>query len=267
MRRPVKQRNFRALSLRPLLIDAGRYLALLGGALAAVLLALMPMVGLSWHGITLALVAYGVIAIFILVGIGYHSPHRRFGPANAITLVRAAYTTLLIGTLSDGAPLDESVRWMVVISGLAALALDGVDGWAARRYGLNSAFGARFDMEIDALFVLALSALAWRSDRAGSWVLAIGLMRYGFVLANWLWPFLAAPLPPSQRRKTVCVIVILALLVALAPPVADSLASLICVAGLALLSYSFGADCLYLIAAAGKAKAVETGIVPLPRSE
>ena len=44
-------------------------------------------------------------------------------------------------------------------------ALDGVDGWLARRSGIASAFGARFDMEIDALLILVLAVLAWRSAR------------------------------------------------------------------------------------------------------
>ena len=46
------------------------------------------------------------------------------------------------------------------------LALDGLDGWAARRQGLVSAFGARFDMEVDALLILALAG-ARRRPRQG----------------------------------------------------------------------------------------------------
>ena len=35
---------------------------------------------------------------------------------------------------------------------------------------------------------------------------ALGLMRYAFVAAGWRWPALARPLPPSLRRKAVCVL-------------------------------------------------------------
>ena len=45
-------------------------------------------------------------------------------------------------------------------------ALDGVDGWLARRRGMSSAFGARFDMEIDALLVQVLAILVWRYGKA-----------------------------------------------------------------------------------------------------
>ena len=46
-----------------------------------------------------------------------------------------------------------------------ALALDGVDGWWARRTGTCSAFGARFDMEVDAFLILVLSVYVARDLR------------------------------------------------------------------------------------------------------
>ena len=36
----------------------------------------------------------------------------------------------------------------------AVVALDGVDGWIARRIGRTTVFGARFDMEVDAALML-----------------------------------------------------------------------------------------------------------------
>lgn len=251
-------RTLEPLSPRPLLIDAGWQLALLGGVLALVIRALMPLTGLGWHGLSAALVAYGAIAAVVLAGLGQHAPHRRFGPANRMTLLRAAYTALLVGILAEGLRIGEAGRWVLAASGAAALTLDGVDGWAARRSGFASRFGARFDMEIDTLFVLALSALVYRTGQAGAWVLTIGAMRYIFVVAGWLWPPLAAPLPPSQRRKRVCVGVIIAMLVALAPPVGPMMGRWLCLGGLLLLAYSFAADCLRL-AARGRGDAPAPG--------
>ena len=44
---------------------------------------------------------------------------------------------------------------ILALAGLVLL-LDGVDGWLARRGGWCSRFGARFDMETDALLVLLI---------------------------------------------------------------------------------------------------------------
>jgi phosphatidylglycerophosphate synthase len=237
------------LAPRPLLIDAGRRLALFAGILALVAIALMLAGGLTWRGVLVTQVTYALIAAGVLAGLGYH-PYRSFGPANIVTLTRAAYAALLVGLLGQGTiSLGESGRWALVVAGAAALALDGIDGWLARRSRLASAFGARFDMETDALSVLALAALVYRSGQVGAWVLTAGLMRYIFVMAGYLWPPLAAPLPPSQRRRIVCVILIVGMLAALAPPVEAPMAQRLCLLGLLLLVYSFGADCVRLAAA------------------
>ena len=249
------------MSPRPLLIDAGWQLALLGGVLATVALALMPLTGLGWHGVSATLVAYAGIAALVLAGLHQHAPHDRFGPANRMTLTRAAYTALLVGILAEGLPIGAAGRWVLVTSGAAALMLDGVDGWGARRSGFVSRFGARFDMESDALFVLALSALVYRTGQAGAWVLTVGAMRYIFVAAGRLWAPLAAPLPPSQRRKGVCVGVIVVMLAALAPPVTPMMGRWLCLGGLLLLAYSFAVDCLQLTLR-GRSDAPAPGLPP-----
>jgi phosphatidylglycerophosphate synthase len=121
-----------------------------------------------------------------------------------------------------------------------------VDGWLARRSSLSSAFGARFDMETDALLILVLSALAWRWDRAGVWVLACGLMRYAFVAAAWVWPWLARPLPPSVRRKFVAVVQMVGLAIVVAPIVRPPLGAWLAGATLAVLVWSFAVDVTWL---------------------
>src|SRR5262245_34399160 len=133
----------------------------------------------------------------------------------------------------------------VVIASIAA-ALDGVDGWIARRTRTASAFGARFDMETDALLILVLSALVWTSGQAGAWVLASGLMRYAFVAAAAIWPWLHEPLEPSRRRQTICVVQIVTLIAALLPSLGPTAASTIAAAGLAALTWSFLVDILWL---------------------
>jgi phosphatidylglycerophosphate synthase len=166
-----------------------------------------------------------------------------FGPADWITGLRAALTVLLAALLVQAAPPDP-----VIVVGVAsvAAALDGVDGWIARRTKTASAFGARFDMETDALLILVLSALVWRMGKAGAWVLASGLMRYAFVAAAAAWPWLQEPLEPSRRRQAVCVVQVVALIAALLPSIDPAASSAIAAAALAALTWSFLVDILWL---------------------
>jgi phosphatidylglycerophosphate synthase len=144
------------------------------------------------------------------------------------------------------APTATGLSALATAAGTVVAVLDGVDGQLARRRGEASEFGARFDMETDALLVLALAALAWRWDRAGAWVLLSGLLRYAFVVAGLLAPWLRRPLAPSRRRQAICVvqiIVLLAVISPLLPPVATAPLAL---AGLLALATSFAIDLLWL---------------------
>jgi phosphatidylglycerophosphate synthase len=172
-----------------------------------------------------------------------------FGVANLITASRAVLVVAIAGAgLASATPRTAGV---VVAVGTVAALLDLADGWVARRTGTASPFGARFDMEVDAALVLVLSALVWRNGVTGPWVLASGLMRYAFVALARPWPWLARPLPPSRRRQAVCVVQIIALLVALAPVVPPALAWAVALAGLVVLGWSFAVDVAWLAARRG----------------
>ena len=122
----------------------------------------------------------------------------KFGPADQITLVRAVLVAALAGLVAR--PATPAVAWSVVFIAIVALLLDGVDGWVARRTATASAFGTRFDMETDAALILVLAVLVWQYGKAGPWVLAAGLLRYIFVAAGWVWPWMRRPLTPTSAR-------------------------------------------------------------------
>lgn len=193
-----------------------------------------------------AWLVYGLGAWLVWRGLPAH-PHPRFGPANRVTLFRLASMALLAALVGETLPrpplpsMAPAAWWLVVIATATAL-LDAVDGALARRSGLASAFGARFDMETDAAFTLVLCALVLQAGQAGPWVLASGLMRYAFVAASRPWPWLAGALPPSKRRQTVCVVQITALIICLGPIVPPWLATSLAAFSLALLTLSFAID-------------------------
>ena len=101
-------------------------------------------------------------------------------------------------------------------------------------------------METDALLILVLSTLVWRHGLAGPWVLASGLMRYVFVAAALVLPWMNRALPSSRRRQAICVVQIAALIAALAPIVPASAALALAAGSLALLTWSFTVDVAWL---------------------
>lgn len=161
---------------------------------------------------------------------------------NAANLVTAVRLVIAIALWTLPASAALTLVWLAA----SGAVLDAVDGPLARRQGTTSAFGARFDMETDAFLILTLSILLWRHGKAGAWVIASGLLRYLFVAAAWVWPWMDAPLPESFRRKTVCVVQVVALIVALAPIVPPRVSGPLSAAALALLSWSFWVDVAWL---------------------
>jgi len=186
-------------------------------------------------------------AALVLVSLGFlqqHHPFARFGPANQVTTMRAVVVSLIVGLIGEASA--PALAAAAVGASVVATALDGVDGWLARRHAIASDFGARFDMEVDALLILALSVLAWTFGKAGAWVVASGAMRYAFVAGGAWLPWLRAPLPPSRRRQTICVVQVAALTIALVPTIAPPVSAAIAAAALASLTGSFLVDTLWL---------------------
>ena len=205
-----------------------------------------------WLGVPAAAIA---IALTVLAVIGVTAgryaptparPYHGLGPANRLSLARAVVIAGLAGLL----PYPEFTAahaWWLVAAALAALVLDGLDGRVARATGTASDFGARFDEELDALLIMVLCIHVWLLGHVGAWVLLIGAMRYAFVGGGCILPALRRPLPPSQRRRAICVLQIVALLAALAPATGTAVAAALLAAALAALSLSFAVDVHWLL--------------------
>lgn len=191
-----------------------------------------------------------IICVLLFYGLPHH-PHSKFGAANAVTASRAMTTSLLAGLI----PIAHSLygantdHWMWFITGLAVvtLTLDGFDGYLARKSGLQSAFGARFDMEIDALLALIISLFLWQSGKSGVWVLSLGIMRYAFVIASYKVIALRGELFASARRKAVCVLQVSALCALLCPAVVTPYTTMIGLTAAVCLAASFIRDIVWLV--------------------
>ena len=167
-------------------------------AQVALLGALADEVGLGPVG-WLAGVALRPGLAVLLGGAARRAGSAALGPADLVTLARASLVGGVTALVADRLGGDGYPVATLVLLSSVALALDGVDGWVARRTGTVSALGARFDMEVDAFLVLVLSVHV--AVLVTPWALVIGRMRYVFVAASWLLPWLSGALPHPVLRE------------------------------------------------------------------
>jgi len=185
-------------------------------------------------------------------------------------VIRATLVVGVAALTATSFERDTAVAMLVTLSSVA-LVLDFFDGWIARRTATESAFGAKLDGEVDAFLILALSVEV--APSAGAWVLAIGLARYVFLAAGWALPWMRAPLPRREWRKTVTASLGVALTIAAAQVLPSAVNRVLLVVALAMLAESFGRDVWWLwrhrhdaparVAAAGTRHPAETAVLTL----
>lgn len=152
-----------------------------------------------------------VVGFFLLFV--YRLPHflPRFpisiGYANAVTILRLS---LVLGGFTFHSLLDN---WELLGLFLLAICLDGVDGYLARKFGHESAAGAKLDMETDAFMVLALSWIHFTEERLGWYILIPGGLKYIFEIMLF-WKLNRRKEVLSQKvRATIAVSFFLTLLI------------------------------------------------------
>lgn len=222
-------------------------IGILAVALATVSLGVLEanLLHLSGAYLPKVLLVFGTGATLLLLTLPSDHPSGRIGAANFVTIVRGALVAMLAG-LAGEVGTNAAAASAVVIASAVTL-LDGVDGWLARRSGTASAFGARFDMETDAVFVAVLAILVWQFGKAGPWVLLSGLMRYMFVASARVMPRLRRPVPSTYRGKSIAVLQMIALIVALSPACSSAAASAVAAVALLALTLSFALDIVWLL--------------------
>ena len=194
----------------------------------------------------------------LLAGAARRARSATLGPADLVTLVRAVLVGGVAALVADRFDSGVTPVATLVVIAAVALALDGVDGQVARRTGTVSALGARFDMEVDAFLVLVLSMHV--AVVVTPWALVIGGMRYAFVAASWVLPWLRGALPTRFSAKVVAAAAGIVLVVAAAEVLPTVLAIALVVALLAAVTWSFGQSVAWL----WRARRVPAAPLPIP---
>jgi phosphatidylglycerophosphate synthase len=192
--------------------------------------------GLGAAGWTVGIACAVTMATALARGLA-RRPGDRLGPASWVTLARATLAVGVAALAADSFTHDTPVALLVTLAAVA-LVLDAVDGWVARCTGMATTLGARFDGEVDAFLILALSV--YLAPLCGAWVLAIGAARYLFLAGEWLLPWMRAQLPPRRWRKLVAATQGVVLTVAAAGVLPRALTQALLLAALALLTASMG---------------------------
>ena len=192
----------------------------------------------------LAGIAYTVGLYGLLTSAVRRAGTNTLGPADLVTLARAVLVGGVTALVAHGLWSGATAVVPLVVTATVALVLDAVDGQVARRSGTVSALGARFDMEVDAYLVLVLSVQV--AALLGPWVLAIGVMRYAFVAASWVAPWLRSPLPTRYSAKAVAALQGIVLVAAASEVPPHPVAVALVLTALALLVWSFGRDVVWL---------------------
>ena len=208
----------------------------------ALLALLMVTVGLGEAAWAVALGCAAVLSTLVTLGLA-QAGQRALGPADLVTLSRALMACA-VAALTVELLLGRPVTPAVLALTVPALALDAVDGRVARRTGTVTAFGGRFDGEVDAFLILVLSVAV--APSVGGWVLVAGLARYAFAVAGWCLPWMRAPLEFRYWRKVVTAVVGIALTVAVADALPHASTIALVVVALGLLAESFGRDVWWL---------------------
>jgi phosphatidylglycerophosphate synthase len=173
-----------------------------------------------------ALAIWVAVALPLLFVLGYRLHPDGAGPSlpNALTASRALSAVVLlslVGLLQAGfvsqSVLQGTAAWWMA-AGLGVITLtDFFDGRIARRMRAGR-FGETWDMECDAAFALGLSLLLRTIHSVPLFVLAIGLMRYLYVLL-WRYDCDPADVPRAYKlyAKTVTALLVTGLIVSLVP--------------------------------------------------
>ncbi len=146
--------------------------------------------GLIWIMPVVSLISFGYLIIVkrkLILGEDF-----KVSRANLVTLARH---DLLLLTVFISSQLSLFV--IGVLSAIIAC-MDILDGYYARKDNNATIVGEYLDKEVDAIFVLLMTMMVYHFKLLPSWILVIGILRYGYVL---ILPYLKSKEHKEYRSR------------------------------------------------------------------
>jgi CDP-diacylglycerol---glycerol-3-phosphate 3-phosphatidyltransferase len=179
----------------------------LAGAAAGLFLLTGPQLTLRWLAPASGVFIYQLIYLYRHLDENRNKDsgkfYTRLGLANWLTVGRGALLAFVAGFLFIPRP-SGWLGWVPALIYLAAVLIDYVDGYAARRSGMTSQLGSRLDMHIDVHGYLIGGFLLAQWGQVPFWYLVVPLARPLYVLGEWVLKRQARslrPLYPNQFRR------------------------------------------------------------------
>jgi phosphatidylglycerophosphate synthase len=198
-------------------------------------LAILAGVGASITLATATPLAFAAAASFTMLWHRGWPELARLRPSGGYANYATAARLLLI--LCIGFAMNEITRSWVYLVFAANVILDVVDGHLARRSGQTTWFGAVFDREVDALFVLVAYLYFYFVDGIAGWILLPGALPYAYRLVVWKFGAPAAAETKVRVAAWMAGFNYVLLLFAIAAPIQSQLYVLIASTGLVTFSF------------------------------
>ena len=177
------------------------------------------------------LIAFPIIALPIFTWIS-NKPHFTLLP-NWITLLKLVLVIGLIYRFQSLNPLEITVLGFIIVL------VDVLDGFVARKLNQTSKFGAVFDSEVDAFYVLVCVFGANFYFDMPVWVLLMGYIRYLYEIPLFFLNKRENPNPPKGRSIYAILAGIVFVLLALSFSMQDfQVFALYLASGILLFSFS-----------------------------
>ena len=186
------------------------------------------------------------LACLVSVAI-YTSNLQSVNLANYITYFRLVIMITLLVLILFRDDIDNMYYSLYFIFfSFLVLIMDWLDGYAARKLKEVTNFGFLFDQEVDNIFLFVLVLSITLSYSALYFLWLIPLLRYIFLLMKFAFVWMRSELYDSMRRKSICAITTLMLIISNLEFLSFFLVKLLSIISVSIIVFSFMKDILWL---------------------